>query len=375
MHALARQVITYSAAEQLAKDADFRGGSIDPYLQRAKRYYTGERQVFTEAERRAMRIQELHLLDNEQVVLEENPELKAKYAESDNHQLAAAFDSRNLDHYLRHGVDYEFDSGSLNSLRPSLDMDKPLSAQLMRKYIVRLPGLNAVRLNVAYHDIMDHLWAIKNMRKAGLGDKYADFMAEIGNPFTGFLFSKQAELLSGIGYNTRRYTTNPQHYAAMAASPEAITEHMADAAMADERVDAALEMINNSEDLAHAAGFVINGALGSLLLQRSRAGSVKKIIDGANGPEISSSPVSLLDPRYLSIIVEGVDALLKNQKSYEQMQLDLNLTVESLIRECLERGLATGHLALGLSLDTSNIPSHIHDQLINNVAVSTSYYS
>jgi hypothetical protein len=57
------------------------------------------------------------------------------------------------------------------------------------------------------------------------------------------------------------------------------------------------------------------------------------------------------------------------------MQLELNLTIESLLRECLERNLATAHLNLGRARDISNIPEAVHDELVQNAAVSTSYYA
>ena len=375
MNELAKQIIVYSAAEQLAKDADFKGDGINPYLERSTRYYDGDHDAFTGSERQVMRVQELHLLDRESLVVEENPMLKTVYADSNLHQLLAATDPRNLTFYLQNGVEYDFDVDRLDYLRPSLHMDSPISGQLMRERIVGISGIDPVRLNVVYHDIMDHLWAINELRESGVDHQFQDFVEEVGRPFTGFLFSKQAELLSGIGYNTRRYVTSPDNYVNLAASVEAINQHMSASAEEDERVSVALSKINENEDLASAAGFVINGALGSLLLQRSRAGSVKRIKHSVGEPEITDTPVRLMDPRYISIMIEGVGSLLQKEHSYRQMQLDLNLTIESLLREVLEKNLAVGSLALGSTRDISNIPSHVRDELTRNAGVSTSYYS
>jgi hypothetical protein len=375
MNELAKQIIEYSAAEQLAKDADFRGNSIDPYLERAQRYYGGDNTAFTMQERETMRVQELMLVDDETTVLEEHAELRAEYAASDSQQLAAASDSRNLDHYLQHGVEYGFAAQRIDELRPSIDTSKPVSAQLMRERVVAINGLGAVRMSVVYHDMMDHFWGMSQLRSAGLDTRYGDFAADVGNPFTGFLFSKQAELLSGIGYNTRRFITKPDHYGSMAASREAINAHLGEDAEEDERVAGVLEKINGSEDFARAAGFVINGAIGSLLLQRSRAGAVKKIVNGPNGPEITGTPEALMGSRYLSLMIDGTEVLLASGEDYQNMQLELNLTIESLLRECLERNLATAHLNLGRARDISNIPEAVHDELVQNAAVSTSYYA
>lgn len=375
MNELAKQIIIYSAAEQLAKDADFKGNSIEPYLERSAEYYNGRTHAFTDTERNTMRVQELLLLDDETTVLDENPHLRAEFANSDLHQLDAATDSRNLDYYLKYGVEYQFDDKAIVNLRPQIDVSKPISVQLMRERVLGMPGLNAVRMNVAYHDIMDHLWGMYIQREAGLDLRYADFMVEVGNPFVGFLFSKQAELMSGIGYNARRFITDPDHYGSLAASKDAISDHLKEAASNDERVAVAVAKINDSETLARASGFVINGALGSLLLQRSRAGAVKKVVNNKNGVEITKTPVGLMDPRYLSLIIEGVETLLASTDAYQQMQLDLNLTVESLLRDCFEHNLRIGHLALGSVRDISNIPEPVRLELSQNSGVSTSYYS
>ncbi len=375
MNELAKQLIEYSAAEQLAKDADFRGSSIDPYLGRSRRYYGGDDTAFTDQERQTMRIQELMLLDDEATVLEEHPELRAEYAASNSHQLAAASDSRNLDYYLQHGVEYEFDTQRIKMLWPSIDINKPISAQLMRERVIAINGLSTVRVNVVYHDIMDHLWGICQLRRAGLDGRYEDFMADVGNPFTGFLFSKQAELLSGIGYNARRFMTKPDYYGPMAVSKDAINVHLYEDAKNDERVAGALEKINGSDDFAQAAGFVINGAIASLLLQRSRAGAVKKMASGPNGPAMTGIPEPLLGSRYLALMIDGAEALLLSRQDYLSMQLDLNLTIESLLRECLDRDLVAAHLALGYTKDLSNIPEAVYNELTHNAGVSTSYYA
>ncbi len=375
MSELARQIITYSAAEQLAKEANFAGDGIEPYLERSQRYYAGDVSAFTDEERETMRIQELMLRDDEVTVLEEHPELRQEYATSDKHQLAASSDHRNLDYYLGSGVEYEFDTAKINELRLSIDTNRPVSTQLMRERIVAIDGLAPVRMNVVYHDMMDHLWGISMLRDAGLDVRYDDFAKSVGNPFTGFLFSKQAELLSGIGYNTRRFTTKPGYYGSQAVSKDAINAHLDEASKDDERVAEAIAKVNGSNDLAQAAGFVINGAIGSLLLQRSRAGAVKKIVSGVSGPKITNTPEELLGSRYLSLVIEGTETLLSRGQDYRQMQLDLNLTVESLLRDCLDHSLTLGHLALGRARDITNIPPAVKDELVQNAGVSSSYYT
>jgi hypothetical protein len=139
--------------------------------------------------------------------------------------VKGAHGKRSLDHFLANGIDYRFDIGQLDRARRLIVPDQPLTALLMREKIINLNGFDA-RVNYAYHDALDHMGLFDFVRQHGLADKYADFFDPTGYPFGGFLFSKQSELVSGIGFNARLYTSQVEHRADSSISANVMDEYL-----------------------------------------------------------------------------------------------------------------------------------------------------
>ncbi len=374
MAAINTEILTHSTAEYLAKEHDFSAPNLVFYIQKAIDYHAGKDTdgFVTPEQADDIAVHAAMIVDDEASVLQAHPEFAPAYQRADEGQVRSARGRRNLDYFLHNGIEYMFDESKLSESEQLLMTDVPISQSLMRSKIVNANGFNA-RINYMYHDALDHIWLFDYVRKMGLADKYSDFFNTTGYPFDGFLLSRQAELISGVGFSARQYLANPGYYSTMALSKDTITEHMYTAADY-ESVAGAIRKVEQDPQLAVWAGFVIKGSTANILSQRRRYGAIKELVFGDSGLVQTGKIISLLDPRYLAFMIDTLDSLAADKVEYTLAQHEINLKVELALQRYIRHRQSLGSIVLGEVVDLSEIPPEIANRLFNNVGLSTSYY-
>jgi len=374
MAAIHTEILTHSTAEYLAKEHDFLAPNLVFYIQKAIDYHAGNdtEGFVTPLQADDVAVHAAMIVDDEVSVLHVHPEFAPAYQRADEGQIRSARGRRNLDHFLHNGLTYIFDESKLSESDQLLTPGMPISQSLMRSKIVNVNGFDA-RINYMYHDALDHIWFFDYARRIGLAYKYSDFFNSTGYPFDGFLLSRQAELISGVGFSARQFLANPEYYSTMALGKDTITEHMSTAAY-DERVAEAIQKVEQDPRLAVWAGFVIKGSTANILSQRRRYGAIKELVVGDNGLLQTGKIMSLLDPRYLAFMIDALDAFTADKAEYAAVQHEVNLKIELALQRYIQRRQNLGSIVLGEVADLSDIPSEIADRLRNDVGLSTNYY-
>lgn len=370
----------YTTANFLAKKDDLSGLAFDDLYTLGRDFHLGEAAALERLSDRFgkdISIHNLHLSDDEEGCLSAYPELEERYANGDRHQIAAASDvARNLDAFRASGISFAFieDPETLDTTRDKITSPElPYSAQLIRERIVTVSGFDYARLLYLYHDVLDHMWLFSHIRDKGIEGRYADMFKDVGSPFDGFLLSRQSEMVSGIGFATRRYLSASDSLAAYAPDPKQIASALEGLGSDDLRVTSAAERFARDDVVARCAAFALKDATSQLAEERRRWGSVKVLGRDENGQSATEGVFSLFEPRYVAFVMDVITSLTDNLPEYEAEQSRVNAIIEGLVRQYLQTGEASGSLALTNSVITQHIPSETMDWMNENKGFSTSY--
>lgn len=352
------EIHEYSTAEFLAREDEFSQSSLAPYLEQARAAIYGADSGLDDATVARVRLHRLLLEDNEAEFLAARPNLAAEFANANEYQIAMTSSPNNLDHFMEHGIDYAFDTEKLDYARGiAADADNSAMQALMREKLLTLSGFDEVSMNFIFHDALDHAWLFNFMREHGLHQKYADFIDAAGDPFKGHLMSRESELLSGIGFTSRRFLSDEDYYGSLAMGPENLSDLLQTQSTRDEpRVKDAIEYITDNEAAASWAGFVVKATISNLILQRERWGGAKELIHTADGYKSTGNILSLTDPRYLALIVETTRLLAEHKDEYMTQEVALTATAEGILQKFLDVGAAAGSIAIiqSVSFDDKN---------------------
>jgi hypothetical protein len=366
------EIHEYSTAEFLAREDGFSQRAIAPYIEQAQQAIGGTGSGLSEETIARIRLHRLLLEDKEEEFLASRPELKPEFAHADSYQLAMASSPHNLDHFIEHGVEYKFDVEKRDSARSIVAASGGLAMQaLMREKILSLSGFDGVSINFIFHDALDHAWLFNFMREHALDQKYADFIVPTGNPFEGHLMSREAELLSGIGFTSRRFLSDENYYGRLAMQPlDLASLAQSKNTDGDPRVEEAIGFIIDDEAISAWAGFVVKATISNLILQRERWGGVKELTLLENGDYTpTGNIISLTDPRYLAMIIETVHLLGRHKEEYIKQELALNDTVESILLKFLNSGEAIGSIPVLQCVDANT------EHTVKRFGLSTNHFS
>jgi|GEM_PF-3075308 len=347
------EIHEYSTAEFLAREDEFSQNSLAPYLEQARLAIYGTDSGISDAMVTRVRRHRLLLEDKEAEFLVLRPDLEAEFTHANEHQIAMTTSSTNLDYFMEHGIGYEFDTEKLEYARgiaANVD-DKTAMQALMREKLLTLSGFDGVSMNFMFHDVLDHAWLFNFMREQGLNQKYADFVTAAGNPFAGHLMSRESELLSGIGFTSRRFLSDETYYGSLAMKPENLVDLLHAQGARDSRVEEAADYVVGGERAAAWAGFVVKATVSNLILQRERWGGVKELVHTADGYKPTGNILSLTDPRYLALIVETTRLLAEHKDEYMTQEVGLTATAEDILQKFLDGGAAAGSVAIIQSID------------------------
>lgn len=277
----------------------------------------------------------LSMHSREEEVLSEFPDKVAAFAESDRNQAADADDPRTLDYYLMHGITVTATAEQTARARSMCVNDRrnaPIIEKLKAERLLTINNFPGSRVMYLIHDILDHLWLFEFLRNTGIFTRYGDYLGSIDmNPATTFLFSRQSELLSTIGFGIRRWALAQSQGERLMTRDDDIVAILESSG--DSRADGALRVYEGmGADNREWVRSVIENMAIQIADERRRWGAVKQRRGG--GP--TRSVTRLLDPLHLSLLIEATNAV-QQCEIYPTVQLAALASVDDLLgRELLE---------------------------------------
>lgn len=299
-------------------------------------------------------------------------ERRAAFTESDSNQERDAVSGKTLDYYLRNGIELVFDPEARAVAQRLCDLDDrnvPLIETLKAQRLLTINGFGDSRVMYAVHDLIDHAWLFNQMREEGIMERYADFLTSVEMGSEAFLYSRQSELLASAGFGSRRWAV------AHAQGEQLILDQHAILTVLSTRdesrtAQAAKTLQAMSPTDLNQTLFVLENMAIQLTDERRRWGAVKQVDSAGN-----RRPMELLDPVYLSLMIETM-AMLQKSRTYGRVQLAATVRVEEMLTTALHEPASseTLHIAVPHVTDPARLPDNDSTRWIQqHLGVSTSY--
>lgn len=285
---------------------------------------------------RDLGILRLMLMDREDLCLEADPGLLTTFKRTDANQKLHADSQLNLDHFLDKGVAAVVPPRYKERAQQALGADArkvPLLERLKAERIVIANGFENSRTLHLLHDVVDHVWLFEHLRTNGLFRKYADFFTSIDFGDEAFLYSRQSELISTVGFGSRRLPLTKKSGVPTTLNANGIELLLSDEE--DERADNALGLFKDMpEEKQDWCLSVIENMAIQLADERRRWGTIKQL-----DPKIGEKrPMALLDPLYVSFLIEAISTLQgdENEQRFARIQYGVAATIEKFLERMLE---------------------------------------
>jgi hypothetical protein len=279
----------------------------------------------------------------------EDDRRKALYRRVDANQVPHSHDQRNLAYFLEGGVHVNLRADTKALLSQAVNGDTrnvPIIEKVKSEKLFGINGYGSSKVLHLLHDVMDHPWLFKHLTDEGVFKTYSDFLESIDLSNEGFLYSRQAELVAGIGFGSRRWEFASHTDEHVLLTTEHISEILGNSS--DERIMRASERFKTL-DIRHQAQilFVLENAIIQTADERRRFGSVKQ----KNTQTGVRTPMNLLDPLYVAFVIDTVTSI-QNYSEYSTLQVATSIGVENML----------GDIAQG------DIPSQTYHMLVPNLA-------
>lgn len=292
-------------------------------------------EVTSEDVEREARALYLSMHDREEEVRGEFPDRAAAFDESDRNQAADAADLRTLDYYLMHGLTVRATAADKERARSACandGRDVPVIEKLKAERLLTINDFADSRVMYLIHDMIDHVWLFNHLRDVGIFARYEDFLTSIDmNPAYAFLYGRQSEILSTIGFGHRRWGLAKSQGERLVTQDHDIVAILGDGS--DLRTRYALRIYT---DMAAAnrewARSVVENMVVQIADERRRWGAVKQRLGDAR----IQSVTRLLDPLHLSLLIEAANAI-QQCETYPTVQLESLAVVDDFLeRELLQ---------------------------------------
>lgn len=298
---------------------------------------------------------------------------RSEFEKSDLNQSLHGNSAKNLDFYIHNGIEIDFSPEAKDQAMRYCaidDRDVPLIEKLKAQRLLDINGFAESRVMYAVHDMIDHVWLFREMREAGILEKYSDFLHKIDMGESAFLYSRQAELFASVGFGSRRWSIARQQGEQLVLNRSMINGILLSSE--DDRAHRAASLLGGMKpDQQNQAVFMIENMAVQFADERRRWGAVK-ISEGTDNE--LSRPLDLFDPLHISIMLESLD-LLQNSKKFKAAQLSATVSIEAVLEESLSSGNSDDKIKIPLNLDASmpKIKGDKIDWIRHNLSVTTSY--
>jgi hypothetical protein len=279
----------------------------------------------------------LSMHNREDEVRNEFPDKVSAFDESDRNQAVDAHDPRTLDYYLRHGLTVSAtteDKARAHSTCANDRRDVPIIEKLKAERLLTINGFVHSRVMYLIHDMLDHGWLFNHLRDMRIFTHYHDFLISIDmNPATAFLYSRQAEILSTIGFGTRRWALAKSQGERLVTQDDDILAIIGSGS--DSRTDHALRVYEEmTADNREWTRSVIENMVVQIADERRRWGAIKQRQSDGQIQGVTK----LLDPLHLSLLIEATNAV-QQCETYRTVQLEAMTLVDGVLeRELLQTG-------------------------------------
>lgn len=275
------------------------------------------------------------LLDREDLCLEADPSLFGTFKRTDRNQVIHGTNQLNIDHFLDNGVSAVVPPGYKERAQKALDSDQrgvPLLERLKAERVVVANRFENSRILHLLHDVVDHVWLFDHLRTNGLFEKYSDFFESIDFGNDAFLYSRQSELISSVGFGSRRWPLTRESGVEAILDIESIETLLSD--NEDERATDALQLFRDMADdkQAWCLSVIENMAI-QIADERRRWGTIKQF-DPNTGER---QPMALLDPLYISFLIDAISTLQgdQNEQIFTRVQYGIAATIEDFLKRML----------------------------------------
>lgn len=281
---------------------------------------------------RELELLHLMLLDQEHKCLV--GKRAAVYSMTDAYQHRDAHHPRTLDHFLTRGLEVIFTQGDkrrAQAIAAAVPRRLPLIERLKAERLLCVNGFARSRVLHLIHDLIDHMWLFNHLRCHQLFNRYQDFLASIDLGPDAFLYSRQAELVSTIGFGARRWPLTRQHD----LEPLVLTDQDIDDLLTqatDARVRDARQTYRQMQPGEQAwARYVIENMAIQIADERRRWGTVKQC-DATTG---KTRPMPLLEPLYVAFLIDGTHLLQTHGRGFAAIQVHTAAHVDTFLQDAL----------------------------------------
>lgn len=282
-------------------------------------------------------ILKLMLTDNESQCVAIDQSLGLRFGQTDANQKKDGTSEQTLDFYLANGVSVSIDTDQKHTTLEvaSADMrDVPLIEKIKAERVITANKFENSRVLHLLHDVIDHIWLFSHLRQEGVFSKYQDFLESVDFGERAFLYSRQAELFSTVGFGSRRWPLiqqNPHN----TLSINEIKAILADGE--DVRTEEASQTLDSMSDIESewCISIIENMAI-QIADERRRWGSIKQTTsEGVR-------PMHLLDPIYMAMLIDSVRSLQPTEQLFRFLKVQFG--VSAILQDYFVNALKTPEL-------------------------------
>lgn len=235
------------------------------------------------------------------------------YIWNDKHQ-ASQKEIRSLKTIEANGITIHIPDKDMDILKEhhESNTELPIIERAKNSRIVTINGFKGSLMTLVIHDPYDHFFVSTLLREHGVEEQYKAFFDSIGNPANTDLFSREGELVGAISYAYRVWNMVEKGIQPVITSDK-IKNLILKSSTPNDNQSRAVEhldkVVKMNLEQSRKYGYIATSCIIQLLEQRRKQGYIR-ILDKEYDFERN---MSLVEPDYLSLIVETVKLLEENE--------------------------------------------------------------
>jgi hypothetical protein len=177
------------------------------------------------------------------------------------------------------------------------------------------------RLMYIFHDVCDHIWFFNFLNEKNLFKKHNKFFMKIGDPLSKNIFSRESELVAGLGFGVRRYLNQTERYETF---NDIIFKRLLESDQKYSQIRIQWSEISRNKNLSVMCCNILSNSFLQTVDERRRFGIVK-ILDN------KSSEMELLDPDFIEFALDAISLCYFNKDVYMDFYIKVCLFIEQMV--------------------------------------------
>ena len=215
----------------------------------------------------------------------------------------------------------ELAKADLDTRLLSIKNKTPIIEHLKSKRIVDVGQFQNSRLMYIFHDVCDHFWFFNFLNEKGLFKKHNKFFKKIGDPLSKDIFSRESELVAGLGFGVRRYLNQTEKYETF---NHTLFKSFLESDQKYSRIRLQWSEILRNRNLSVMCCNILSNSFLQTVDERRRFGIVK-ILDN------KSSKMELLDPDFIEFALDVISLCYYNKDVYLDFYIKMCLFTEQMV--------------------------------------------